>query len=46
MMKSSRRSDREPAKVIDVSQSILSGLIKKFEYQGVIKESLGFNSSH
>jgi DNA-binding Lrp family transcriptional regulator len=51
LMKNSRRSDRELAKSIGVSQPTVSRLIKKLENQGVIKEytmipdfpKLGFN---
>ena len=38
LMKNSRRSDRELAKSIGVSQPTISRLIKKLENQGVIKE--------
>jgi DNA-binding Lrp family transcriptional regulator len=37
-MKNSRRSDRELAKAIDVSQPTVSRMIKKLESEGVIKE--------
>ena len=51
LMKNSRRSDRELAKAIGVSQPTVSRLIKKLENQGIIKEytmipdfsKLGFN---
>jgi DNA-binding Lrp family transcriptional regulator len=38
LMKNSRRSDRELAKVIGVSQPTVSRLIKKLEKEGFIKE--------
>ena len=38
LMKNSRRSDRELAKVLHVSQSTVSRIIKKLEKQGLIKE--------
>jgi len=38
LMRNSRRSDRELAKAIGVSQPTVSRLIKKLESQGVIKE--------
>jgi DNA-binding Lrp family transcriptional regulator len=38
LMKNSRRSDRELAKVIHVSQPTVSRMIKKLEKQGLIKE--------
>jgi DNA-binding Lrp family transcriptional regulator len=38
LMKNSRRSDRELAKVIGVSQPTVSRMIKKLEKEGVIKE--------
>ena len=38
LMKNSRRSDRELAKVIGVSQPTVSRLIKKLENEGLIKE--------
>jgi DNA-binding Lrp family transcriptional regulator len=38
LMKNSRRSDRELAKAIGVSQPTVSRMIKKFEKEGVIKE--------
>ena len=37
-MKNSRRSDRELAKVLGVSQPTVSRLVKKLEKEGVIKE--------
>jgi DNA-binding Lrp family transcriptional regulator len=38
LMKNSRRSDRELAKVIGVSQPTISRTIKKLEKEGIIKE--------
>ena len=38
LMKNSRRSDRELAKVLGVSQPTVSRVMKKLEEQGVIKE--------
>jgi len=38
LMKNSRRSDRELAKVIGVSQPTVSRMIKRLEKEGVIKE--------
>jgi len=38
LMKNSRRSDRELAKVVGVSQPTVSRMIKKLEKEGVIKE--------
>jgi DNA-binding Lrp family transcriptional regulator len=38
LMKNSRRSDRELAKAIGVSQPTVSRMIKKLESEGVIKE--------
>lgn len=38
LMKNSRRSDRDLAKTIGVSQPTVSRLIKKHEKEGVIKE--------
>ena len=38
LMKNSRRSDRELAKVIGVSQPTVSRIMKKLEKEGVIKE--------
>jgi DNA-binding Lrp family transcriptional regulator len=38
LMKNSRRSDRELAKAIGVSQPTVSRMIKKLENEGVIKE--------
>jgi DNA-binding Lrp family transcriptional regulator len=38
LMKNSRRSDREIAKVIGVSQPTVSRMIKKLEKEGIIKE--------
>ena len=38
LMKNSRRSDRELAKALGVSQPTVSRLIKKLEKQGIIKE--------
>ncbi len=38
LMKNSRRSDRELAKVISVSQPTVSRLIKKLEKEGLIRE--------
>jgi Lrp/AsnC family transcriptional regulator for asnA, asnC and gidA len=38
LMKNSRRSDRELAKVIGVSQPTVSRMIKKLEKEGIIKE--------
>lgn len=38
LMKNSRRSDRELAKVVGVSQPTISRMIKKLEKEGLIKE--------
>lgn len=38
LMKNSRRSDRELAKVLGVSQPTVSRMVKKLEKEGVIKE--------
>ena len=38
LMKNSRRSDRELAKAIGISQPTVSRLIKKLEKQGIVKE--------
>jgi len=38
LMKNSRRSDRELAKVLGVSQPTVSRIVKKLEKEGVIKE--------
>jgi DNA-binding Lrp family transcriptional regulator len=38
LMKNSRRSDRELAKVLDVSQPTVSRMVNKLEKEGVIKE--------
>jgi len=38
LMKNSRRSDRELAKILGVSQPTVSRMVKKLEEQGVIKE--------
>ena len=38
LLKNSRRSDRELAKVIGVSQPTVSRLIQKLEKQGLIRE--------
>ncbi len=38
LMKNSRRSDRELAKAIDVSQPTVSRMIKKLESEDIIKE--------
>jgi DNA-binding Lrp family transcriptional regulator len=38
LLKNSRRSDRELAKVLGVSQPTVSRMIKKLEEQGIIKE--------
>lgn len=46
LMKNSRRSDRELAKALDVSQPTISRLIKKLEKEKYIKEYTIMPDSH